>query len=245
MAGFSQRQAVFAEQEVLSTFGCSRRSSIETERPAQQLVHPSGWVFSSDHQVILNKKQLEKLAEKIAKNLSSQTLANIDHQKGDDTIKINGYDLHIPPMIFANDLFRLSFGTLSLKVDAGDALQCWVAQHTPEAEERSPIRIVKVPYAVAWQKSLADNLRMQGEDNIIRKKKACDWTFSSDYCITACSGVSEAVLGGHSLAQMRERGHGSHWSIQVTDNCGIDFDLLRRQDVPILFFDEMILYQVS
>mmetsp|Transcript_31058 Transcript_31058/g.29658 ORF Transcript_31058/g.29658 Transcript_31058/m.29658 type:complete len:435 (-) Transcript_31058:172-1476(-) len=30
---------------------------------------------------------------------------------------------------------------------------------------------------------------------------------------------------------------------QVTDSCGIDFNLLRMQNVPILFYDEILLYQ--
>ena len=94
-----------------------------------------------------------------------------------------------------------------------------------------------------------------------------DWTFSSDYCCTV--GIngkanegrsSDTVISAHALSSettllqrlqnvnlntanvVPSSSHVSRiWN--KTDVSGINYDMLRMRDVPILFYDEVLLYQ--
>ena len=80
-----------------------------------------------------------------------------------------------------------------------------------------------------------------------------DWTFTSDYCCTVSANDRHVVSGSRALSAQDpcplERGGGvsagaeqrPRW--QRTEHSGIDYALLRARDVPILFYDEVLLYQ--
>lgn len=99
---------------------------------------------------------------------------------------------------------------------------------------------------------------------------AADWTFSSDYvCTLSSAAMDGGSQGGHvqrarSLPSLEVQGAqearrfqsiqpavageaaggSGGWRVQAVERSGVDYDLLRRQDEPILFYDEMLLYQV-
>jgi len=97
-----------------------------------------------------------------------------------------------------------------------------------------------------------------------------DWTFSSDYCCTvgingnANDGISsDTLMSAHALSAQTtllqrlqnnvnpgilndvpsSSRHESKRIWNKSDVSGIDYDLLRMRDVPILFYDEVLLYQ--
>lgn len=37
---------------------------------------------------------------------------------------------------------------------------------------------------------------------------------------------------------------GGKWTVRSSDSSGVDYELLKRQDEPILFYDEFLFYQV-
>lgn len=63
--------------------------------------------------------------------LQKETETHIEPENdGDDLLEVNGYKLHLPPMLFAADLMLLSLpdNRRMLSVNATDALYAWVAQ---------------------------------------------------------------------------------------------------------------------
>ena len=87
--------------------------------------------------------------------------------------------------------------------------------------------------------------------------KPPDWTFSSDYCFTLNKSICndedsrhrKFVVGatdlGLSLENVDKISTVSGWEVSRDATTGIDMELLKQTDVPILFYDEFILYQVS
>lgn len=94
---------------------------------------------------------------------------------------------------------------------------------------------------------------MNEEKLVLATNKAYDWTFSSDYCCTVSESDSSSaemhtnysrILGARELSSQAKSSSSSSWQIAHEAQSGIDMDLLRQRDVPILFYDEFILYQV-
>ena len=76
---------------------------------------------------------------------------------------------------------------------------------------------------------------------------ALDWTYSSDYCFTIgvkppSQHATEDIITAYNILQSNSVG--SRWSISASESSGIDYAMLRQQDLPILFYDECLLYQV-
>jgi len=96
------------------------------------------------------------------------------------------------------------------------------------------------------------------EPLILATNKAYDWTFGSDYCCTINSREAEAdggrrILGAIDLSsqtrlddiqpkELETSAKGS-WKVFSESQSGIDIGLLRQTNVPILFYDEYIMYQ--
>jgi hypothetical protein len=90
-----------------------------------------------------------------------------------------------------------------------------------------------------------------------------DWTFSTDYCCSSMKGKSFAIDGSRKLSatnlsllkgvdDLAKSNEGdnaaseklfvpSSW--QKSESNGIEYDMLRSRDMPILFYDEVTLYQ--
>lgn len=97
-----------------------------------------------------------------------------------------------------------------------------------------------------------------GETPTFTHIQASDWTLSSDYCFSlyptnALKPVinveqmivhreilrAQTLLQSSSLSELVNK-----TQIEVASSSGIDFNMLRRRDLPILFYDELTLYEV-
>lgn len=93
--------------------------------------------------------------------------------------------------------------------------------------------------------------------------RASDWTFSTDYCCTlldtvVATGTNDLehfprhILHGKpyggqvsfDTAATSEHRTPSRWEVKHQEQSGIDYEMLKRRDLPILFYDEVTLYEV-
>jgi hypothetical protein len=99
--------------------------------------------------------------------------------------------------------------------------------------------------------------------------QAFDWTYTTDYCLTFFFQAEEAkpssskegseeneiyqtkyVLTAHRLNDNLPHSFpasslGSNSKITKLESSGINYEMLKNRDLPILFYDEIILYEVS
>lgn len=185
-------------------------------------------------------------------------------ERDDDVIVINGDNLHLPPMHFPHDVLGIVHipTDTSFTYKANDSIACWALQHTiPETLE-----VLEVPYANNWSKASRVNASAvtssdedvefrSGDGNL--KQHRWDWTYSSDYNCTVshpCMREDVIVRNGDMLSTLTgkiispevpnaspETSTGRFWI--SCDSGGIDMNMLRAKD-DILFFDELLLYQV-
>jgi hypothetical protein len=95
--------------------------------------------------------------------------------------------------------------------------------------------------------------------------RASDWTYSTDYCCSLLhtndnDSSSSMQPSEHHFIVHGQPFHGSNiypiqqeqssgaqplspWIVTEESTCGVDYELLRRRDMPILFYDEMTLYE--
>ena len=83
--------------------------------------------------------------------------------------------------------------------------------------------------------------------HIDKRSPLWDWTFSSDYCCTLGNkpNARQHILGIKNLYSPLDSSPDDPLlsSVQRVSSSSIEYDLLRANDVPILFYDEIILYQ--
>lgn len=146
MTSKAYSRPTIATEEVLSCYQCKQETSVTTadhnatattNSKAQpyyldNLVHSSGWKFSSHHDKILNESGLASLTKDIKRalveKLPSLKKNEADTWINDDNLNINDSKLHLPPMLFGKDVFQMRIGTGTLSINARDALLCWAAQ---------------------------------------------------------------------------------------------------------------------
>ncbi len=80
--------------------------------------------------------------------------------------------------------------------------------------------------------------------------QASDWTYSTDYCFTlhhACveEDVDYEKILGRTVVRALTLTESSFPRVVIAPESGIDMEMLRRRDLPILFYDELTLYEVS
>lgn len=95
--------------------------------------------------------------------------------------------------------------------------------------------------------------------------KATDWTFTTDYCCSLLSAaVSRPPPSSGYQDTLKQVLHGrasrdginyvcqgplntahseSRWQVNKAESSSIDLDMLKRRDLPILFYDEITLYE--
>eukprot|EP01038_Epipyxis_sp_PR26KG_P008193 gene8193-11083_t len=228
------------------------------------LRHPSGWEFQTFHSDILDESQLQSLTHSIKCQLSnkySSLNANPEDGFKNDKLDINDYKLRLPAMIFGNDIVKIKRQDNSnqISINSMDAILCFAEQHTAENVEKRPLRIVKVPYASQWVKKVEvdgfkPNTYAAGSDANsphLTRTKYWDWTFSNDYCFTIVDGdkLEQDVVAVYDMNRDIKETNISNgnvhnkWKIEEIPSTGVDYNMLRQQDKPILFFDECILYQ--
>lgn len=177
-----------------------------------------------------------------------------------DVMKIEKVDrAQVPQSVFDSSTFHLS-------LDAEDALTLWAAQHTAENLSVHKLDVIQVPYAAIWAKmngpssegdsQTPSHLRKENHDSstsviggahVDRRSPIWDWTFSSDYCCTLGTGpkARQHIVGVKGLYSPLTRYSNDPLisSIKSSPMSGIEYELLRANDVPILFYDETVLYQ--
>lgn len=104
------------------------------------LIHPSGWEFHSFHRHILQENEIVALTQQIKRSLINQfpSVAEefqciLEEWLGNDKLDVNGFKLHLPPMLFGVDVMRMIYKDCgALALEPGDALFCWTCQVLPE-----------------------------------------------------------------------------------------------------------------
>ena len=213
------------------------------------------WSFTSFHSTMVDSAELDAIQEEIVSGVDKD------------------YQLHVPPMVFDNDVIKLSIGSFVLEFKAKEALRVWAQKH---ATTNGILQVLEVPYAKEWkEKSLfaqgkapvTDTDQAGGSDlpqskpgestsqaanedesvftkvaqNTDMKKKAWDWTFSSDYCGSISNnGVSNESV---TLTGLVTAGGKEIIDCLPCTESGINYDMLRNRTDPILFYDEVLLYQ--
>jgi hypothetical protein len=173
----------------------------------------------------------------VAKNIS--IFCNAE-ERDDDVININNNLLHLPPMMFPYDILELSHNSLhKIQFNVSDALTCWAIKH-----KNPSTTYENVPFAQT-NSLLPNGCSFQ----------QWDWTYSSNYnCTMLFSGLKSVIDSGGSLLHLSNSGvvdtgeqlpvvKGEWIPCRDSNDGYIDMDMLKQKD-DILFFDELVLYQV-
>eukprot|EP01035_Chromulina_nebulosa_P024849 gene24849-32366_t len=266
-----RRCATFADESVLNNYNCFRSEELKEVTESNSLpgklehdrlsgdkldVFRNGsWTIKSFHSNILNEHETltmtKELKAYIAKKYSSlQHLVDAEAST-EDSICINGQKLHTPPMLFGRDILKLKFGEVEISVNPCHAIFCWAEKHTEENIQSHPYRPIRVPFSKNWleKQELPGSIRsaVVFDAKGTEGPTALDWTYSSDYCFTigatTISGqqMTEEIVTAYNVLQQDNAD--SRWSISASESSGIDYAMLRQQDLPILFYDECLLYQ--
>ena len=110
------KRPVYANDGVLDTYAFSRSSeqlSEDLTHPAflDSLTQPTGWKFTSFHDKILNEKGLADLTRTIKVKVNERFPSvgedepNVAGWIEEDSLNVNACKLHVPPMLFGNDIF--------------------------------------------------------------------------------------------------------------------------------------------
>ncbi len=235
------RAAVFADTDTLRRYG----GVAEEGDGGLSVLKYKGWSFDSVHTKMIDSSELDRLEADVCGQFEEK--------------------LHIPPMIFGNDVMSIKKDDcinarepLKLNINARDALKCWADQHSASRKEESPPQIVQVPYAKTWiEKSLPSGVSSEAKpeggessdgltinDAVLQRK--WDWTFCSDYCCTLQDDqkISMYELGNTESGTVFNEA--LHPNVYKSSSTGVNYDMLRehqRTNAPILYFDELVLYQ--
>eukprot|EP00605_Chrysophyceae_sp_TOSAG23-4_P001526 GSChrysophyteH1.ASY1.ANO1.1674.1 assembled CDS len=238
-------RAQFSDTPVLT-----QNQAVRTEENLVDTLHVSGWKFSSFHDKMIDSAVLESMQEELCSGFPE-------------------FKMHIPPMVFGHDIMKVEKEKeqgFTLSMSARDALFAWSEQHSKSRMEISPLRIIQVPYAKDWvERSRPYNISSSarevpeakdGEDTPEASSvsidesiahRAWDWTFSSDYCGTVLtpSNTQPYVISmnGINAATVFDETFSASKGLHEDTESGIDMFMLRKTDVPILFYDEILLYQ--
>jgi hypothetical protein len=284
----SRRKAAVAEPAVLDRVGALASSSVDSDTLVLR-----NWTFRVTHRKICNTADLAQLARSFESALSPFSSSSHPHAAGavdpdDDHISLDGQKLHLPPMLFLDDIVSISApggGTNTDNSDrtgdkqgstiswsAKDCLFTWAQTHTAASKLERPLRVVQVPYANVWTKMNASLVSVHTQLPVGASESAparvstaplatkqWDWTFTSDYmCTLRDTGNElpgeEEVVSAVPLSKALQRGesgvrathvHGSNrWRWERASKSGLDIEMLKSTEDPILFFDETTLYQV-
>ena len=150
------KKAVITSDEILKKYGALRSEGSATA------IEIKNWKFSSFHDKICNTNDLLNLArniENIVLNDSPSLSGQPDnhqssHRDQSDHIHIDGYSLHLPPMLFLNDYMNIEYSpsNISLRFLSSDSLVTWASRHETDMMNRHPLVIPQVPYANTWTK---------------------------------------------------------------------------------------------
>lgn len=118
---------------------------------------------------------------------------------------------------------------------------------------QTPLQVPKVPYADKWLAKFHQGVRDHPESQKIITEECpinhiqtSDWTYSTDYCLTLTDWDSNKTPDILTARHFQPNNTNSNNNITIVpeSKSGIDFEMLQRRDIPILFFDEFTLYEV-
>ena len=121
------RKATIANKEILIKHGATEiEFSTNFDVSESCGIEYRGWKFHSSHNKICDETEIIQLAKNISESCDTSSV-----KSDEDTITINGINLHIPPMIFGNDIINCHYleSSLNISFDAEDALTTWALQH--------------------------------------------------------------------------------------------------------------------
>ena len=171
--------------------------------------------------------------------------------------------------MFDNDVMKLEFARgFALEFRAKEALRVWAHKHLcsdlavlevpyakewkeksmfasgkplPQADEGGEVAFSPRQNVQGVGQEMEDSLFTKATKHKDMKKKAWDWTFSTDYCGSLSNnGVSGETL---TLTELVEKVGIENINCVPRTESGINYDILRDRTAPILFYDEALLYQ--
>ncbi len=258
--------AVFANAADLNRYGGSiGKTSKDLSDLEIDTFNFNGWIFSSFHGKMIDSAVLESIQSELCDPFSDEYNMHIPPM-------IFGHDIMLLEKSSAAATSTTSTD-FSLSYNSKDALSSWSEQHSNARTKQQPLQIIQVPYAKDWvERSRPSNLNPTKEvierkdndtiDDVDEQSvtideslahRAWDWTFSSDYCGTVTSASASASTGSsepyiismHNLetSTVFDETFLADKNIFESTSSGIDFNMLRSRDLPILFYDEILLYQ--
>ena len=133
----NQYRSVFADDNILRQYNCTKvRSDIVGSSP-DSLVLDNGWSFTTLHKVIPNDEENRLFLRNIKirlldtySSVRSDVGSDIEEYLASDQLVVNSYKLKMIPMIFPNDVLRISNTKSGKSIELGseDALFCWISQ---------------------------------------------------------------------------------------------------------------------
>jgi hypothetical protein len=125
------RKAAFAEDDILTSFGCRKETIIENGERVDVLVFEKfNTSFRSFHGLILNAKEHVHFSSLMKQRLDDDYLSSSTHClfSTEGQMQINGHKLHTPPMLFSKDIMEVQHCGITISVSAADAIYSWVAK---------------------------------------------------------------------------------------------------------------------
>lgn len=173
------RRATIATSDILTRHNATlledneafKDMSISADSESSSGIEYNGWRFRSCHSTIFNEQEVGKFATSLGRICGADT-SNKSNDENDDSICINGVNLHIPPMLFGKDSLICEHvsSNITVKFDATDAITTWAIQHsTPSCIEEclgskaipsiqsGKRSIVQVPFANQWNQYHINN----------------------------------------------------------------------------------------
>lgn len=257
------RVANIAEASILEKYNAEKLPATSS---CSAGISYKGWIFRSGHSNILKRNEIIDLAKRISVRCDTQ---ESDIAPDEDAILIGDKHLHIPPMIFGNDVLEVSHSSSNIRFNfsAEDALTAWATKHGSDSTAEKVLgpgakgaslhlqEVPKVPFASEWAQGRSDD---RGKDIELNSVK-WDWTFNTDYVcsmhhgspITADTDASStskvpSIVSARQLSSTSATSdEWVDWSWRISEEgsgMGIDRILLSTRE-DILFYDESLLYQ--
>ena len=149
--------------------------------------------------------------------------------------------LCLPEIVFSKSHVTLSEGTNPIfQYTARDALKEWASchEHLKDKDEVKGVSIMKTADAALWA-TKNRTTTSDSDDNQKPQDQAelnYDWTFSTPYVGTTTTSTSKETMETDDMTTQQHM-----WDKQ--SQSGLSWSTLRDKNQPILFFDEVCLYE--
>ena len=261
---------MFADKATLNRWGGEGGLVEEAGKKEVETFRFKGWNFASFHTKMVDSATLDALQNELCGDVEAYNMHIPPMVFGHDVMRIRHTGSAAGAGGAEEEGVGGGGGggsAYSLNFNAKDALQCWAKQHEPARVAAEPLHVVQVPYSRTWLersqfattssnggaaareaaevKDSESDASISIDDSVTHR--AWDWTFSTDYCGTlaggalALHGLRTASVFDDVLMAAGTGVGGNRFRPSATS--GIDFSALRATSDPILFYDELLLYQ--